>query len=531
MSMSIASLGSALNSDFDEDDPYNRENNKDYTIRAFDDLENAGYSLMTDSGNAYTWGYVDHLINMDLDSSRYVKSGASVPFLGAVLHGYVQFAGTPLNEEGDTDYAILKAIENGAGLYFILSYQNVSELKEDTYLSQYYGIRYDIWKEDMIEYYKELNDLLKDVQLNVIVNHEFLPSERVLNLDELEADLADKLQDALDDAAEHQTDMEMQKYIDIAQAFQTITDAETLVADSYQVLLDACAEIDEAYETVTTKSAKRFSSILENLLTEMTAIYETVGEDLTIDEVMEYTTVLDPFNDFTSVLGALKADTVNILYLTEKLPSYRDDVLAAIAQIDVAKQILAKGVAEGYLSAEVAEIYYAKAEEKKQAVDHYKLEAELALLDLEAKGYTTPGSPENVVDIALSPLMVLSNPDSLGDSEMQKKAAQELCALPAVSAAIFTADDLEEAVQEKLEADAAEKEDADNKGDSSGKDIGKMINNRRVVAVTYGDRNAATGAKTAVKTFLLNYNSYTARVSYNDVTYTIPSGGYVVIEY
>jgi hypothetical protein len=56
-------------------------------------------------------------------------------------------------------------------------------------------------------------------------------------------------------------------------------------------------------------------------------------------------------------------------------------------------------------------------------------------------------------------------------------------------------------------------------------------NNNRVVAVTYGDRNANTFEKTPYKTIILNYNSYAVRVTYNGTLYTVPSGGYVVITY
>ena len=56
-------------------------------------------------------------------------------------------------------------------------------------------------------------------------------------------------------------------------------------------------------------------------------------------------------------------------------------------------------------------------------------------------------------------------------------------------------------------------------------------NNNRVVAVTYGDRNADTFEKTPYKTVILNYNSYAVRVTYNGTLYTVPSGGYVVINY
>ena len=101
--------------------------------------ENYG-SVMTDGANAYAWKYVDYILNMPLTSSRYLESAASVPFMGMVLHGFVQYAGAPLNMEGNTNYALLKAIENGASIYFTLSYRNTDILKEDTIYNKYYSI-------------------------------------------------------------------------------------------------------------------------------------------------------------------------------------------------------------------------------------------------------------------------------------------------------------------------------------------------------------------------------------------------------
>ena len=64
-------------------------------------------------------------------------------------------------------------------------------------------------------------------------------------------------------------------------------------------------------------------------------------------------------------------------------------------------------------------------------------------------------------------------------------------------------------------------------------------NNNRIVVVTYGDRDADTFEKTAYKSIILNYNSYAVRVVYENplvdgdepTLYTVPSGGYIVIEY
>ncbi len=186
MNISVSTLGTELNSDFDEGDPYNREDNKGFATNAFKYFDANYDSVMTEGANAYAWKYIDHVLGASLDSSRYIQSSYSVPFMGTVLHGYVQFAGDALNMEGDIDYAILKAIENGASLYFILSYKNTTALKEDEMLSKYYSVRYDIWKEEVIERYKQLNDAMFDVQTKIITSHKFLSGERIPDSDEIE---------------------------------------------------------------------------------------------------------------------------------------------------------------------------------------------------------------------------------------------------------------------------------------------------------------------------------------------------------
>lgn len=184
--ISAGTLGSDLNSDFDKDEPYNREDNKEYTVEMLKKLyEKYGNNIMVDGGNAYSWQYVRHILNMSLDSSRYLRASASVPFLGIVLHGYVNFSGTPTNMKGDISYEILKIIENGASPYFTLSYQNTQELKEFFY--EYFSVDFGIWFKDesedyydLIDVYRILNEALKDVQTSVIDDHKFIAGDRVL---------------------------------------------------------------------------------------------------------------------------------------------------------------------------------------------------------------------------------------------------------------------------------------------------------------------------------------------------------------
>ncbi len=199
--LSISTLGSDLNSDFDKKDPYNREDSKEFTVKILDQMANDYTKLMLDAGNAYTLQYATHLLNASIDSSRYYYSSQTIPFVGMVLHGYIPFAGTPTNMAGDIKYETLKIIESGSAPYFTLSYRNTERLKEFKDLSKYYSISYDIWKEDLIAEYNLLNEALKGVQTSKIANHEFIAdAERIPTADELKADKAAAAEQAKADA-------------------------------------------------------------------------------------------------------------------------------------------------------------------------------------------------------------------------------------------------------------------------------------------------------------------------------------------
>lgn len=181
--ISMSTLGTDLNSDFDEDDPYHREDSKEFTSELLASASESN-KVMLSGGNAYALGYADVITDVSLTSSEYIRSSQSVPFTGIVLHGSVDFTGTPVNMEGDIDEAILNAIENGASLFFTLSYRNTQELSSDEYWSKYYSVAYDIWKDDVKKYYDVLNDAMNDVQDSYIVDHSFADAVRVPDDDE-----------------------------------------------------------------------------------------------------------------------------------------------------------------------------------------------------------------------------------------------------------------------------------------------------------------------------------------------------------
>lgn len=175
--VSVSTLGTDLNSDFNEDDPYNREDAKEATTELLAKLDEK-YSVMLTGGNAYSVKYADHILDIATDSSNLLRAGETVPFVTMVLHGYTNYSGSALNMEGDVQASILRSIENGASLYFTLVYDNTTALKESDEYNKYYSVSYEIWKDEMVEYYNEVNEALGDLQAAIVVDHAFPQANR-----------------------------------------------------------------------------------------------------------------------------------------------------------------------------------------------------------------------------------------------------------------------------------------------------------------------------------------------------------------
>ncbi len=214
--ISLATLGTDLNSDFDKDDPYHREDNKAYTADMLANVANNN-SVMVAGGNAYTLKYATVITDVALTSSEYINASEAVPFTGIVLHGSKDFTGTPMNMEGDISEAILNAIENGASMFLTLSYRNTQVLSDDEFWSKYYSVDYSIWKDDVVKYYNILNDNLAEVQTSYIVDHEFIDATRTPDADETAEDIAkidayNAAQSAKLEAAQKSYDIKLARY-------------------------------------------------------------------------------------------------------------------------------------------------------------------------------------------------------------------------------------------------------------------------------------------------------------------------------
>ena len=174
--ISVLSLGTDLNSDFNEDYPITREDSKVNTQDLLAKISEKYGNVIVEGGNAYSWAYATDIVNIPLGNSRYQKAPDSIPFIGMVLHGYMNYTGGVINTSGDIQYEILKSLENGASLYFLLSYQNSNEFKNSFAmgLNENYSVNYQTWRDDVVKYYNQLNSAIGSLQTATITDHGFI---------------------------------------------------------------------------------------------------------------------------------------------------------------------------------------------------------------------------------------------------------------------------------------------------------------------------------------------------------------------
>ena len=298
--ISVSTLGSDLNSNFDEDNPVSRDDAQGYVTALLDRISNESkYSVMTSQGNIYAVKYVDHILGICTDSSYYRYSSYTIPFVGMILHGYVNYSGAALNYSGSPDYDLLRSLENGASIYYVIGYQNTDIMKDDEEFNKFYSVSYENWFDDIVEKYAIINAQLGDIQDYKIVNHEVLIGERVIDEKEREANL-----EALKNEYIAQFKLALETKID--EALESIDPAD------YNKRIAVSADIDKLVSEATerfeeTELPESFKEALEAVLTDFQKEYDVTGVD-DANKVNVYVEALEYESEYRYVTGSTARD-------------------------------------------------------------------------------------------------------------------------------------------------------------------------------------------------------------------------------
>ena len=171
--VSFADIGFQLSGNYKPTDHVTRQEVESAQLAKLDEIRETGKKIMINVGNDYALGAADQIVNMDLKGSGYTIIDEEVPFYQIAIHGYVNYAGQPLNLAENCEEEVLKSAEYGAGLYVTFMDAPITEL-QNTYYTQYFGANYDGWKEKFFGIYQKYEESLGHTFNQRIVNHQVL---------------------------------------------------------------------------------------------------------------------------------------------------------------------------------------------------------------------------------------------------------------------------------------------------------------------------------------------------------------------
>ncbi|MGG4127384.1 DUF5696 domain-containing protein [Paenibacillus illinoisensis] len=171
--LSLRDLGQVLTSDYRDSRVIHRETAKNIVKEQLGKLQQAYPSMMLSSANAYAWGYAEHVVDVPQGSSWFNITDEEVPFYEMVIHGYMNYAASPMNTSGDQDLRkqLLRSLELGAAPHFQWTHEPSSRLKLTNYDSAY-ATAYEDWIDDAVDLYKEADEVLKGLGNQQITGHE-----------------------------------------------------------------------------------------------------------------------------------------------------------------------------------------------------------------------------------------------------------------------------------------------------------------------------------------------------------------------
>lgn len=175
-SIYMESVGSYLNGNYSRTDGVTRYSAQILTEEMLSMLKDNGYEMKFDVGNDYILKYASSLVNVPTSSSHQRLESYSIPFVGMVLKGYIPYTSGSINLSSNSETAILEAIESGAGLHYLLVYEDQMNM-QDTNFEQLFAVNYKIHLEDILANYNDINEQLGYLSNVRIAEHEHLSED------------------------------------------------------------------------------------------------------------------------------------------------------------------------------------------------------------------------------------------------------------------------------------------------------------------------------------------------------------------
>lgn len=170
--VSMASLSSVAYSDYSDKgkaDYYSKGGMETDVTRIMNNVSEK-YKIAVDDANAYAACSAEVIFNSPTGSSEEKIFCEDVPFYQMIFKGSVPLCGESINLSDNPDKQILKSVESGSGLNYILISNYSDELISSNEYS-FFGSKYSDIKEDIFKNYNEFNRFFQAVKGAEIFSH------------------------------------------------------------------------------------------------------------------------------------------------------------------------------------------------------------------------------------------------------------------------------------------------------------------------------------------------------------------------
>ncbi|MDR2558953.1 MAG: DUF5696 domain-containing protein, partial [Oscillospiraceae bacterium] len=165
--ISAADAGRLVYSDYNQKNPIFRDRTGPALVEAL----SSGNNLALSYGNAYVWELAPVLYDVPLGASGYFMQSDEVPFYQLVIHGYIEYSGSPMNLSPDRQLSLLRAAEYGALPHYFGIYAASAELNRSI-LEGMFSANYLDWLDVAADQAMQIGDLFTLIRGQRMSGHE-----------------------------------------------------------------------------------------------------------------------------------------------------------------------------------------------------------------------------------------------------------------------------------------------------------------------------------------------------------------------
>ena len=158
--LALTDLGSVVSESMFRRDPIDRQSARGLIIEQFEHIHSSIPNLMVSGGNDFSLAFASHIVDAPIEVDRFYVIDYEVPFYSMVLHGFIEFAGTPANTRDSYNpvTVLLNSMKSGASPRYTFT----AEPTRRTQFSPYeylHSTQYTNWIDIAAEHFRIFNEV------------------------------------------------------------------------------------------------------------------------------------------------------------------------------------------------------------------------------------------------------------------------------------------------------------------------------------------------------------------------------------